>query len=62
MTITCVFCGNAKFSGGDIELNQQGGYDVIMICAGCGAHQAVMVSNDPEFAKMLIGFFSGSSQ
>lgn len=60
MVITCVNCGSDRFKAGQIELNEGGGFNVVMPCASCGTPSSVIHDNDPEFAKLLLDFFGSS--
>lgn len=60
MVITCTNCGSDRFNAGEIELNPDGGYTVVMPCVECGTPSRVIHDHDPEFAKLLIEFFGSS--
>lgn len=58
MVITCANCGSDRFKAGEIELSEDGGFNVVMPCAKCGTPMQALHDDDPEFAKMLVGFFA----
>jgi hypothetical protein len=57
MVITCVSCGSDRFNAGEIEISEDGGFNVVMPCAQCGTPSRAIHDDDPEFAKLLIDFF-----
>jgi hypothetical protein len=60
-TITCVNCGSSKFLAGELQLSEEGGFDVVMPCAECKTPNPVLHDNEPEFAQLLLKFFGHTS-
>lgn len=57
MVITCDACGSDRFKAGELELNLDGSFTVVMPCANCGTPSKQIQDTDPEFAKLLMEFF-----
>ena len=62
ITITCGSCGSDRFKSGEIELDPEGGFTVVMPCAECGTPSRVIKDEDPEFAKLLMEFFGHAEE
>ena len=57
-SIACVSCGSTKFLAGELEQDPQGGFNVVMPCAECKTPNSVLHDDEPEFAQLLLDFFS----
>ncbi len=57
MQIHCYYCGSEAFLAGEVVPALEGGFDVVLPCAACKKPTSVLHDDDPELAKMLLGFF-----
>lgn len=62
MVITCASCGSDRFRAGELEINEDGSFTVVMPCAECGTPSKQIQDNDPEFAKLLMEFFGHAEE